>query len=153
MSAQPTSPPIATPRGDWNWRWLCLIPTVLILLMSVLMRVEGEHQVHLPLWKKPLPPSCTAQLLFGIPCPSCGMTRGMISMGHGNWQQAWHFNPAALLLFTFLVLLVPWHLYQLARLRSGRPPWGNLWNFSPLILILIAMVAQWLVKLRLLGVI
>ncbi len=153
MNENQPSPTLAAPQGGLNWRWLTLAPTLLVLLMSMLMRVEGEHQVHLPFWKKPLPPSCTAQLLFGIPCPSCGMTRGMISMGHGHWQQAWQFNPAAVFLFVFLVVLIPWHLYQLSRIRCGRRPWGNLWNFSPLIVLLIAMVAQWFVKLRLLGVI
>lgn len=118
-----------------------------MLLTAALMRVEGEHAVYVPGRTRPLPPSCLSQLIWGIPCPSCGMTRGMISMAHGAWSLAWQFNPASVVLYLFLLALIPWHLYQLWRIRKGQSPRGDLWNFTPIVAITAIMIGQWLLRM------
>jgi len=44
---------------------------------------------------------CLVRRLTGIACPSCGFTRGAISLLHGQVAQAWLYNP---LLYTVLAL-------------------------------------------------
>lgn len=39
-----------------------------------------------------LSPSCPTQVLFGKPCPTCGMTRGFAALGHGRWDEALRHN-------------------------------------------------------------
>ncbi len=43
-------------------------------------------------------PPCTVRLLFGIPCPSCGMTTSFASLMRGQLDQSFRANPAGLLL-------------------------------------------------------
>lgn len=42
---------------------------------------------------------------LGIMGPTCGMTRGVMWTARGDLAQAWHFNPASLLVLPALVLL------------------------------------------------
>lgn len=36
---------------------------------------------------------CLFKRFTGYPCPTCGTTRGIISLFHGEYIQAWLFNP------------------------------------------------------------
>ena len=38
--------------------------------------------------------ACPAYLIFGIPCPGCGMTRAWISLFSGDIAKAFYFHPA-----------------------------------------------------------
>lgn len=40
--------------------------------------------------------ACPAYLIFGIPCPGCGMTRAWISLFSGDITKAFYFHPAFL---------------------------------------------------------
>ncbi len=51
-----------------------------------------------------LPHVCLAQWLLRIPCPGCGITHSLCAMGHLDFRNAWHWNPAAIPLAVFLVL-------------------------------------------------
>ena len=44
---------------------------------------------------------CLLKRLTGLACPTCGFTRGMLSLLHGDITQAWLYNP---LLFSVLTL-------------------------------------------------
>lgn len=46
-------------------------------------------QFHLPL------PTCVFHAVSGLPCPTCGATRGLVALLHGNVNEAWRFNPLA----------------------------------------------------------
>jgi len=42
---------------------------------------------------------CPYRARHGTECISCGMTRGLAAAGHGRFQAAWRYHPAAPLLF------------------------------------------------------
>ncbi|HUT46712.1 MAG TPA: DUF2752 domain-containing protein [Sedimentisphaerales bacterium] len=44
---------------------------------------------------------CLVKHLTGVPCPTCGFTRGALSLLHGHPAQAWFYNP---LLYSVLAL-------------------------------------------------
>ena len=44
---------------------------------------------------------CLLKRLTGFPCPTCGFTRGAVSLLHGHVLQAWLYNP---LLYSVLAL-------------------------------------------------
>jgi hypothetical protein len=58
---------------------------------------------------------CILKHTTGIPCPSCGSTRAVLSILHGNLLQALHWNPLGFLLFLFLILFPAWMLVDLLR--------------------------------------
>ncbi|WP_217647062.1 DUF2752 domain-containing protein [Planctomicrobium piriforme] len=53
-------------------------------------------------------PPCSFQVIFGIPCPSCGGTTSFAHFVRGQWPSSARANPAAFLLALGCVVLVPW---------------------------------------------
>lgn len=57
--------------------------------------------------------SCALRTHFGLPCPTCGLTRSAVLALHGEWSLAWQIAPvgpfaaAGLLGFATLLLLLP----------------------------------------------
>lgn len=92
----------------------------------------------IPAW---LVPPCPLRALTGIPCPTCGMTRGVTALVHGNLEHALVMNPGTyLVLAVALLLLVRWRAeritvpvstivavcaamwtWQLVKLATGQP--------------------------------
>ncbi len=89
----------------------------------------------------PVGPPCPLRTLTGIPCPLCGMTRGVTALVHGHLSAAFSFNPGAFAAVAIaIVLLVAWRWqrvripvwavflffallwsYQLYKYSTGRP--------------------------------
>ena len=67
-------------------------------------------------------PPCTFRLLFGIPCPGCGMTTCFAHFVRGHFGDSVRANPAGAILATVSALLIPWSLWSLYR--------GRLWMVS-----------------------
>jgi hypothetical protein len=51
-------------------------------------------------------PPCPLKTVTGIPCPFCGMTRGVTSLVHGDFAHALLMNPASFLAVALAVLLL-----------------------------------------------
>jgi hypothetical protein len=76
-------------------------------------RLIGSAILLAALWLIPLPaeprfPLCLFHWLTGIPCPLCGLTRGLFAFAKGHWTQAVHFNALTPLGFAMLFSL-PWN--------------------------------------------
>ena len=50
---------------------------------------------------------CPIRFATGLPCPGCGVTRGMALLSHGQWERALHMNPWV---FVFWPALLFWAL-------------------------------------------
>ena len=61
-----------------------------LLILAGILRPDssgmGTHQ------QLGLPP-CTTVMLFGIPCPTCGMTTSWSHFTRGEWIASWSANP------------------------------------------------------------
>jgi len=44
---------------------------------------------------------CLFRAITGLPCPGCGITRGVIEIARGNFRKAWHQNPGAFAVVLF----------------------------------------------------
>ena len=86
-------------------------------------------------------PPCPLRTITGVPCPLCGMTRGVTALVHGHLEQALTYNPGALFAVAIAVaLLLLWRTkrmvvpvwviaavlgvlwaWQLFKLSTGRP--------------------------------
>ena len=81
----------------------------LILLGAILI---GANVLGFSLWR------CTFHDVTGMPCPGCGMTRGMTALVRGHWHEAWHWHPfTPLIALATLTLVVSALLGKAARTR------------------------------------
>ncbi len=51
------------------------------------------------------PDLCPVHRVTGLPCPGCGVTRGLVLASHGDFQEALGANPWVLVLWPLLALL------------------------------------------------
>ncbi|MFI5006312.1 MAG: DUF2752 domain-containing protein [Solirubrobacterales bacterium] len=86
---------------------------------------------------------CYLKALTGIPCPTCGSTRAVGCLAHGDLPGALAMNPLATAAF---LALVPWALCDLALLTRGRalglsvsPRAGHVLRIA----LVVAVVANW----------
>jgi Protein of unknown function (DUF2752) len=67
------------------------------------LRSAVENDMHACLFKK----------VAGVPCPSCGSTRSVISLMQGDIVQAVLWNPMGLILLVSMALIPLWIAYDL----------------------------------------
>jgi hypothetical protein len=60
---------------------------------------------------------CLIKHVTGVPCPTCGFTRGALSFIHGHIAQAWLYNP---LLYSVLALFFAATAVRIISARSLR---------------------------------
>jgi hypothetical protein len=77
------------------------------------LRIVGAVMLGLATVRPAIPfefaPPCPLRTVTGIPCPMCGMTRGVTALVHGDIARAVVLNPGALLVVALaIVLLVQW---------------------------------------------
>jgi hypothetical protein len=138
----------ASPPADWRYHAILLAICAGVLLMAAVLSVRDRSQVVLPLIGLPLPELCTMRRLVGIDCPGCGLTRCFISLAHGNWRDAWSYNPAGLWLFALVLLQLPYRGFQLWRIARGQReialPWMTVVAF---VILAVALLGQWSLRL------
>ncbi len=124
--------------------WTFLVMAVVIVAASFVLSVRNGEQVIVPVIDAPLPGTCTFRRMTGVPCPGCGLTRSFISMGHGQIDAAWSYNPAGFFFFAIVAFQIPYRIYQILRIRRGqeqhRFAWIDNWVLIALVLILLV---QW----------
>jgi len=54
------------------------------------------------------PGFCMIRSLTGVPCPSCGMTRSVTTMAHGNIDEAIWWNPLGVMMFIAMIIFPVW---------------------------------------------
>ena len=77
------------------------------------LRAAGVAMLGLAVVRPMLPfeiaPPCPLRTLTGVPCPFCGMTRGVTAAVHGEVGRALFLNPASILaVVTAVVLVLAW---------------------------------------------
>src|SRR5205823_2689020 len=74
------------------------------------LRVGGAGMLAVAAVRPWLPstlgPPCPLRTVTGIPCPFCGMTRGVTALVHGQLSNAFWFNPGAFLVVAMAIVLV-----------------------------------------------
>jgi hypothetical protein len=97
------------------------------------LRIAGAAMLGIAAVRPLIPfefvPPCPLKTVTGIPCPMCGMTRGVTSLVHGDFAHALLMNPAAYVVVALAVLL----LVQWKTKRVVIPVW----------LIVAVLAAMW----------
>lgn len=107
-----------------------------ILLISLFVEDVGRY-----------PTLCLFRAITTIPCPSCGMTRGFVAMGHGNVSEAFSKNIFSPVLY--LATLMIW-LFSLVQVIFGINILERIWYSSKRVVVtsvLILMMISWIVNI------
>jgi hypothetical protein len=57
---------------------------------------------------------CLSQLLFGVECPACGMTRGIMHLIHLDLENAFAYNMLSFVVLPLLILIwIQWFFKEL----------------------------------------
>ncbi|NQU25337.1 MAG: DUF2752 domain-containing protein [Candidatus Nealsonbacteria bacterium] len=112
----------------------------------------------LAVWLQPAPermgthqqlglPRCTFRVLFGMPCPTCGMTTSWAHMVRGQVPSALRANVGGTLLAVVAVAAVPWLLISAIRGRwVGWAPNSIVAAWVAAVIVLIVLV-DWSIRL------
>jgi hypothetical protein len=128
-------------RAAWGLWGICLIGGFLVATqLAPDPRGLGTHQ-QLGL------PACTVREVFGVPCPSCGMTTSIAHFVRGQFLKSAQANAAGLWLAVCCLVQIPWSLKIAV---TGRSPF--VFSFTAILIGLLLSVTlisliQWAVRL------
>ncbi len=130
-------------RNEMRLHGVVGLGAALVLMSLFLCQVQGESVVT-PFSLRPLPNVCYWRMQLGLPCPGCGMTRGVIHTLHGGWREGLMLNAGSLLMVLLLLLQPPLRGWSIWKLRQGRPqPLGDKVSLGLGLASLIVSLAQW----------
>lgn len=142
----PATPAITEARVGYHRLFLAVSIGVLCACV-VLPAPNSAGELRLPGLGTPLPTLCMLKREFGVDCPGCGLTRCFISMGHGHVAAAWAYHPIGIAFFALLFAQIPYRLYQIRRLRQGRPELAHWTQWALLWLLVAALLGQWVLRI------
>lgn len=125
-----------------------LIGTALLLQLAVLRIIASGNSDHAWLLGRELYWGCWFKQQFGIPCPTCGMTRSVILTVHGHIGEAFTLNVGGPFLVAGLFVLALILFYRegslqdqrsTRRLALGMIAYG--WVFA------VVLIGQWTLRL------
>jgi hypothetical protein len=123
-----------------NRRLVGLSAIGLLALLAVAAWLEPDPQGLGTHQQLGLPP-CTFRTLFGLPCPTCGMTTAWAHLVRGELGGALRANAAGALLAMLAVAGIPWLAGSAIRGRwLGRAPGGNVVAWLAVGVSLIALI-------------
>jgi hypothetical protein len=128
-------------RGERLIHWLILIAAISVPLLGACMTtLDGEQVAMAGLERYPLPTLCSSRWL-GVQCPTCGVTRSIIELMHGNLSDSLAFHRVGWLILVFIMLQIP---YRIVRLRCPTKRWPRLerWGIAMLLAIGVAVVVN-----------
>jgi hypothetical protein len=88
---------------DWAWSSLLLVVGLLSVLVSVVFYPSEDPNWTMILGRQ-FGGECGFQMAFGLPCPSCGMTRSWVWLVRGEIGKAFAYNAAGAMLLLWLAL-------------------------------------------------
>lgn len=80
-----------------------LVMVLLILFLADVQPAPNINENRSTLLGIQLPGMCIYRHLLGRPCPSCGMTRAVVSLLDGNAEAAAKFHPSAVWILLWMV--------------------------------------------------
>lgn len=130
-------------------RWtdgLILAGALLVPILGATMTLQGQGRVALPgLSGAPLPTFCVARRL-GFECATCGMTRSVIALMHGDWRQSLEFHRFGWWATVLILAQIP---YRVCRLVWPPRRWPAIetCGYVSLVATAVLLLGNWLGEL------
>jgi hypothetical protein len=136
----------ASERIRYHATYLLLV--ICLLALASLLAINAQDHVVIPVLNLQLPETCASRQIFGFTCPGCGLTRGFIALMHGQWQQAWHYNPGVYLILFLVLTQIPYRGIQIRNAYFGAPEMKHPRVWEGVIMATVAVLfCQWLIRL------
>jgi len=109
-----------------------------------LLRADEEHVFVLG---RPIAWVCALRSRFGLPCPTCGLTRSVVMSLHGEVARAWRMAPvgpvlvAGMLVFAMTMLLLAYSQWTGMRQRESQ---ARAWIRKGVAIYAAGVLAVWL---------
>lgn len=122
-----------------------LLLGIAVPVLAWLLIVVDEQRIALRFWPgAPLPHTCVARTVFGVDCPTCGLTRSIVHLAHGRVAESLAMHRLGWFVFGLIVAQVP---YRLWRLSGGRAPFASTPRSPPVLwcglLVLLLLNRLW----------
>jgi hypothetical protein len=133
----------------WLRLFLVALPTALTLLLIIAWKLQPDprgygthHQLGFP--------DCTFIVLWGIPCPMCGMTTSWSNLMHGNWLTSFRSNPGGALLGITSMLAIPICIWRAWLGVATKNNWLSRFTllWFCLVIFVIALFWIWQIQFR-----
>ncbi len=108
-----------------NWGKLVLLVAPVAIIVQ-----RQSSDIPLGVW------GCPIRSAIGCPCPTCGMTRAVLSIGRGQWQAAWNYHGFSFVLVGGSILVATHAALELISDRSICTFYTKLWQQPKLYMIL-----------------
>jgi hypothetical protein len=95
-------------RFDRWERFLLLAASVCLLALFIVARCLPPSQSGMGTHQSLGLPPCGALVLWGVPCPSCGMTTSWAWFARGDFGRSWVTNPGGFLLAVYVAIMSGW---------------------------------------------
>ena len=83
---------------------------------------------------------CLFKRFTGYPCPTCGTTRGIISLLHGKFIEAWYYNP---LVFSIGIIVIIDLLFKFIFARSIKISFKKRGRKIAWLVAIVLFLANW----------
>ena len=132
--------------GSRRSHGLILLGALLVPLLGATMALEAGGRVSLPGFDgHPLPTLCVSRQI-GFECATCGATRSVIALMHGNWSESLRFHRFGWLMALVIFTQIPYRAYQV--FRPGKPlPIVEACGWALLIATFMLVLGNWLFRL------
>lgn len=129
--------------------WTFLAGSVGIIVLSFLLKYQ-DNSVSLRILGLELGNlyRCPVLFVFGVPCPTCGLSRAFILFAHFQFDEALKYNAAVIALFPYVLLQIPLQVTDIIKKRRGIENVRlRKLNLLMLIVIAVSLLAVWILKL------
>ncbi|HEY4261047.1 MAG TPA: DUF2752 domain-containing protein [Schlesneria sp.] len=128
-----------------NWHRQVLTTSIVIIVLAMILQVRSDQRVFVSgVSAVPVPETCGMQIMFGRPCPGCGLTRSFIHLAHGDWRRSLAIHRIGWLLALLVVCQIPYRLLALWRPELTVDPW---WAWIIGAAFVIALTVNWVYNL------
>jgi len=100
--------PVGFGRFDGVERGLLVGASVCLLALLVVARLLTPSQTGVGTHQSLGLPPCGVIVMWGVPCPSCGMTTSWAWFARGDFARSWVTNPGGFLLAVFVLVMSVW---------------------------------------------
>jgi hypothetical protein len=92
---------------------------VSLIILSAILGINNDGGVYMKFNKNIVIPNfCIIQQLTHFDCPSCGLTRSLISFSKFNFIEGVKYNPLGLIIYIILLFQIPYRIFLLLNTKN-----------------------------------